>query len=84
MYAGFKVEPQERMEKVFTEIDTLWQVSRTTPLSALVYVYSNTLPVQSLCKPGCWHSCCSIVSSSSAVPRCVVAAAALSHILVGI
>lgn len=24
---GFKVEPQDRMEKVHSEIDTLWQVS---------------------------------------------------------
>ncbi len=60
MYAGFKVEPQERMEKVFTEIDTLWQVSRTTPLSALVYAYSNMLSVQLLLQPGCWHKRCSV------------------------
>ena len=26
---GFKLEPQDRMQKVHTEIDTLWQVSFT-------------------------------------------------------
>lgn len=35
--SGFKVEPQDRMDKVYTEIETLWQV--------LAYTHCLTLAV---------------------------------------
>ena len=38
MCTGFKVEPQDRMEKVYSEIDTLWQVHSHTYCLRFVFL----------------------------------------------
>lgn len=56
---GFKVEPQDRMEKVYSEIDTLWQVS------------SHTYCLHFVLLPHPQGLCSTIVFQTSAnLPRC--------------
>ncbi|KAL0024831.1 hypothetical protein WJX79_002987 [Trebouxia sp. C0005] len=38
---GFKVEPQERMEKVFTEIETVWQVYSAEPIFGVQFAVED-------------------------------------------